>query len=172
VPPDSLPLTDINSEPVTQFEVVAQQYRSGQLATVDGAIEALHAYLETLKIKDDTEDYTIAEWPQSPIVDVRSAFFYLEANHPTVWNAVARGMASEDTLKLYLGSSASPGAGTGDDATATDLPARNCNFREMLDNGWGVPMLCLWTWCVLMVHHSENNDLSDGLDVWLEDVLQ
>lgn len=139
---------------------------------MDGAIEALQAYLETLKIKDDTEDYTIAEWPQSPIIDVRSAFFYLEANHPTVWNAVARGMALEDTLKSYLGSSVNHEAGTSEDASAKDLSARNCNFGEMLDNGWGVPMLCLWTWCVLMVHHSENNDLSDGLDVWLEDVLE
>ncbi|OBT65513.1 hypothetical protein VE03_05006 [Pseudogymnoascus sp. 23342-1-I1] len=159
-------------EPVTQFEVVAQQYRSGQLATLGAAIEALHAYLETLKINDNTEDYTIAEWPQSPIIDVRSAFFYLEANHRTAWNAVAQAMASEDTLKLYLGLSPSGSASIGEDFSKRDFSARNCSFREMLDNGWGVAMLCVWTWCVLMVHHSENNDLSDGLDVWLEDVLQ
>lgn len=161
-------MANINSEPATQFEVVAQQYRSGQLETLDTAVEALDAHLETLKINDDTEDYTIAEWPQSPIIDVRSAFFYLEANHPLVWNAVARAMASEGTLKQYLGFSPSDKA----DNSAGDLPARNCSFGEMLDNGWGVPMLCVWTWCVLMVHHSDNNDLSDGLDVWLEDVLQ
>ncbi|OAF56094.1 hypothetical protein VC83_07464 [Pseudogymnoascus destructans] len=159
-------------DPAAQFEVVAQQYRSGQLATLGGAIEALHAYLETLKVKDDTEDYTIAEWPQSPIIDVRSAFPYLKANHPTVWNTVAQSMAPEDTLKPYLGFSASPEAGTGEDVSVKDLSARNCSFAEMLDNGRGVAMLCVWTWCVLMVHHSENNDLSDGLDVWLEDLLQ
>lgn len=77
-------------------------------------------------------------------------------------------MASEGTLKQYLGFSPSDKA----DSSAVDLPARNCGFGEVLDNGWGVPMLCVWTWCVLMVHHSDNNDLSDGLDVWLEDVLQ
>lgn len=81
-------------------------------------------------------------------------------------------MASEDTLKLYLGFSEGHNSGTGEDVSAKDLPARNCSFDEMLDKGWGVAMLCVWTWCVLMVHHSENNDLSDGLDVWLEDVLQ
>lgn len=170
--PVSGSLTDIYSEPATQFEVVAKQYRSGQLATLDVAIEALQIHLETLKINNDTEDYTIAEWPQSPIIDVRSAFFYLEANHPTVWNAVARAMALEETIKSYLGLPANHDTGAGEDVGGKDLSARNCGFGEMLDEGWGTPMLCLWTWCVLMVHHSENNDLSDGLDVWLEDVLQ
>jgi hypothetical protein len=129
---------------------------------LDAATAALLAYLEPLKVNDDTEDYTIAEWPQSPIIDVRAAFFYLEANHPTVWDAVVRAMAEEDSIKLYLGT----------DVGDKKLPARNCSFSEMLDKGWGVPMLSVWTWCVLMVHHSENNDLSDGLDVWLEDVIQ
>ncbi|KFY46260.1 hypothetical protein V494_00525 [Pseudogymnoascus sp. VKM F-4513 (FW-928)] len=160
------------SEPTTQFEVVAHQYRSGQLATLGATIDAIHPYLETLKINDETEDFTIAEWPQSPIIDVRSAFFYLEANHPAAWNAVTRAIASEKKLKLYLGFSASSEADDSEDVGAIELPAKNCNFVEMMDNGWGVPMLCLWTWCVLMIHHSENNDLSDGLDVWLEDVLQ
>ncbi|KFY00656.1 hypothetical protein V490_01265, partial [Pseudogymnoascus sp. VKM F-3557] len=155
-------LRDGLGEPQTQFEVVAQQYRSGQLATLDAAIAALLVYLEPLKVNDDTEDYTIAEWPQSPIIDARAAFFYLEANHPTVWDAVVRAMAEEDSIKLYLGA----------DVGAKRLLARNCSFSEMLDKGWGVPMLSVWTWCVLMVHHSENNDLSDGLDVWLEDVIQ
>ncbi|OBT86982.1 hypothetical protein VE02_04572 [Pseudogymnoascus sp. 03VT05] len=157
-------------EPATQFEVVAQQYRSGQLATLDAAIEALHAHLETLKIKHDTEDYTIAEWPQSPIIDVHSAFFYLEANHPTVWNVVARAMVSEDAVKDYL--CISHDADMSEHMSAKDLSAMNYSFGNLMDKGWGVAMLCIWTWCVLMVHHSENNDLSDGLDVWLEDVLQ
>jgi hypothetical protein len=137
---------------------------------LDGAIEVLHAYLETLKIKHDTEDYTIAEWPQSPIIDVRSAFFYLEANHPTVWNAVARAMVSEDAVKDYL--CISHDANMSEYMSAKDLSAMNYSFGNLRDNGWGVAMLCVWTWCILMVHHSENNDLSDGLDVWLEDVLQ
>ncbi|KFX87944.1 hypothetical protein O988_09214, partial [Pseudogymnoascus sp. VKM F-3808] len=155
-------LQDGLGEPETQFEVVAQQYRSGQLATLDAATSALHTYLEPLKVNDDTEDYTIAEWPQSPIIDVRAAFFYLEANHPTVWDTVVRAMAEEESIRFYLGA----------DVGAKSLPARNCSFSEMLDKGWGMSMLSVWTWCVLMVHHSENNDLSDGLDVWLEDVIQ
>lgn len=131
---------------------------------MDAAAKALLSYLEPLKVKDDTEDYTIAEWPQSPIIDVRTAFFYLEANHPTDWDAVVRAMAEEDSIKLYLG--------YGADVGNKNLLARNCSFSEMLDKGWGVAMLSVWTWCVLMVHHSDNNDLSDGLDVWLEDVIQ
>lgn len=146
--------------PVTKFQQTADLYRTQQIATLGAAITKLTVFLDWLKIRDDKENYTDSEWPNLPIIDICSAFTYLEANHPQVWLATAEAMESAIPL--------------GVDWTAKErgaLLVKDCDFREVIRD-WDFVALCIWVWCLLIIYFSEDNDLSDGIDRWLADMLQ
>jgi hypothetical protein len=52
-----------------------------------------------------------------------------------------------------------------------NLPVSDVNFRAVIPE-WDFVLLSLWVFCVLVIYYSEENDLSDGIDLWIEDMLK